>query len=211
MTQEGDETETTTEATEPSEPDVMASARAKAEANKKLKWYVVNTYSGFENRAQASLLERAKKEGLEAFFGEILVPTENIVEIMGGTKRTSKKKWFPGYMIVQMELTDDTWHLVKSTPKVTGFVGNQKNPIPLRAREVERLSQQMTEGAKVLTPRVVYQEGETVRVTEGPFASFNGVIEEVKEDKQKLKVLVTIFGRSTPVELDFGQVEKTVG
>lgn len=178
--------------------------------NPNLKWYVVNTYSGFENRAQKSLEERVRLEGFEAFFGEILVPSENVVELMGGTKRKSKKKFFPGYMLVEMELTDQTWHLVKSTPKITGFVGNAQKPMPLRKREVERLTQQLSEGTQVVKQKVVFEEGETVRVIDGPFSSFNGTIEEVKEEKQKLRVLVSIFGRSTPVELDFTQVEKGV-
>lgn len=179
--------------------------------NPKMKWYVVNTYSGFEMRAQKSLQERVKLEGLDEFFGEILVPAQNVVELMGGTKRTSKRKFFPGYMLVEMELTDHTWHLVKSTPKITGFVGNQQKPMPLRKKEVERLTQQVSQGEVAVKPKIVYEEGETVRVIDGPFASFNGTIEEVKEEKQKLRVLVSIFGRSTPVELDFTQVEKTAG
>lgn len=181
-----------------------------AKKNPKLKWYVVHTYSGFEQKAMKSLQERAKLEGMEEFLGEILVPSEEVVELMGGTKRRSKKKFFPGYMFVQMELNDHTWHLVKDTPKVTGFVGDARNPMPLKEAEVRRLTQQVAEGATPSAPRITYVEGETVRVVDGPFASFNGTIEEVKEDKRKLKVLVSIFGRSTPVELDFGQVEKTV-
>lgn len=176
--------------------------------NPNMKWYVVHTYSGYENRAQKSLEEQAKLEGLEEFFGEVLVPAENIEELVGGKKRASKRKFFPGYMFVHMELNDRTWHLVKSTPKITGFVGDARNPVPLREREVRRLTQQVTEGAVAAKPRVTYEEGETVRVTDGPFASFNGTIEEVKDERQKLRVLVSIFGRSTPVELDFGQVEK---
>ncbi len=177
--------------------------------NPRLKWYVVHTYSGFENRAQKSLEERMRLEGLQSFFGEILVPTENVVELLGGSKRTSKRKFFPGYMIVQMELTDETWHLVKQTPKITGFVGNARNPVPIREAEVRRLTQQIDQGTMTTKPRVQFEEGETVRVIDGPFSSFNGTVEEVKEEKQKVRVLVSIFGRATPVELDFGQVEKT--
>lgn len=181
----------------------------KVHPNKKLKWYVVQTYSNFEHRAQKSLEERAKLEGLEEFFGDVLVPSENVMELVGGKKRTSKRKFFPSYMLVQMELTDLTWHLVKSTPKVIGFVGSdQRKPFPLRPREVENLTKQLQEGTKVVAPKVHYEEGETVRVSEGPFANFNGTVEEVKEERQKLRVLVSIFGRSTPVELDFSQVEK---
>ena len=177
--------------------------------NKKLKWYVVQTYSSYENRAQGSLKERIRLNGLDEFFGEVLVPAENIMELVGGNKRRSKRKFFPSYMLVQMELNDQTWHLVKSTPKVIGFVGtDQRKPMPLRTREVERLIQQVEEGTVAHEPQVQFEEGETVRVTDGPFATFNGTIEEVKEEKRKLRVLVSIFGRSTPVELDFNQVEK---
>lgn len=177
-------------------------------SNPKLKWYVVHTYSGFENRAKKSLEERAKREGLEEFFGEVLVPTENVVELVGGTKRTAKRKFFPGYMLVKMELNDQTWHLVKSTPKITGFVGNARNPVPVREEDVLRLTQQIDQGQLTAKPKMVFEEGENVRVIDGPFSTFNGVIEEVKEEKQKVRVLVSIFGRATPVELDFGQVEK---
>lgn len=177
--------------------------------NKKLKWYVVQTYSSYENRAQQSLLERVRLEGLEEFFGEVLVPSENIMQMVGGNKRRSKRKFFPSYMLVQMEMNDETWHLVKSTPKVIGFVGtDQRKPTPLRNREVEQMIQRVEEGSMTTTPVVQFEEGETVRVNDGPFATFNGTVEEVKEEKQKLRVLVTIFGRSTPVELGFGQVEK---
>jgi transcriptional antiterminator NusG len=197
---------------EPEEPSMEAiqeAARAARTANPNLKWYVVHTYSGYEHRAQKSLLERAKLEGLEEFFGQVLVPTENVVELLGGSKRKSKRKFFPGYMIVQMELNERTWHLVKSTPKITGFVGNAQNPVPLREAEVERLTTQMTAGTTAVKPKFEYEDGETIRVIDGPFSGFNGTIEEVKHEKQKLRVLVSIFGRSTPVELDFGQVEKT--
>ena len=178
-------------------------------STRKLKWYVVHTYSGFENRAKKSLEERIKREGLDEFFGEVLVPTENVVELVGGTKRTSRRKFFPGYMLVQMELNDRTWHLVKSTPKITGFVGNARNPVPVREEHVTRLTQQIDQGMVSAKPKVVFESGESVRVIDGPFSSFNGTVEEVKEEKQKVRVLVSIFGRATPVELDFGQVEKT--
>ena len=179
--------------------------------NKKLKWYVVHTYSGFEQKAKKSLEERAKLEGLEAHFGQTLVPTEDVVEMVGGSKRKSKRKFFPGYMLVQMELNDRTWHLVKNTPKVTGFVGNQQHPTPIKEHEVVRLTQQLETGALTTRTTIEYEAGEKVRVIDGPFSSFNAVIEEVKADKQKLRVLVSIFGRATPVELDFMQVEKTAG
>ncbi len=182
----------------------------KVHPNKNLKWYVVQTYSNFEYRAQASLLERAKLEGLEEFIGEVLVPHENVMQnAAGGKQRQAKRKFFPSYMIVQMELTDVSWHLVKSTPKVIGFVGtNQRKPFPLKQREVDRLTKQLEEGTKIVTPQVSYEENETVRVVDGPFANFNGTVEEVKAERKKLRVLVSIFGRNTPVELDFAQVEK---
>ncbi len=191
------------------EEAALAAARARAAANPKMKWYVVHTYSGFENKAKKSLEERMRLEGLEEFFGEVLVPQETVAELIGGRTRRTNRKHFPGYMIVQMELNKESWHLVKSTPKITGFVGNAQNPMPIRAREVERL-RKLSEGTVTVKPKVQYYEGETVRVIEGPFASFNGTVEEVKDEKQKLRVLVSIFGRSTPVELDFHQVEKTV-
>ena len=185
-----------------------AAAEAAKNVNPRLKWYVVHTYSGFENRAKKSLGERAKLEGLEEFFGDTLVPTESVTEVLGGSKRTTKRKFFPGYMIVQMELNDRTWHLVKSTPKVTGFVGDARNPRPIRDEEVKRLTQQMEVSAVSTKPKIIFEEGETIRVIDGPFASFNGVVEEVKEEKRKVRVLVSIFGRATPLELDFAQVEK---
>ncbi|MFO0723142.1 MAG: transcription termination/antitermination protein NusG [Myxococcota bacterium] len=186
--------------------DAVASA-----ASKKLKWYVVHTYSGFEQKAKKSLEERAKLEGLEAHFGQTLVPTEEVVEMVGGSKRKSKRKFFPGYMLVQMELNDRTWHLVKNTPKVTGFVGNQQHPTPIKEAEVLRLTQQIETGTLSARTTIEFEAGEKVRVIDGPFSSFNAVIEEVKADKQKLRVLVSIFGRATPVELDYMQVEKTAG
>lgn len=176
--------------------------------NPKFKWYVVHTYSGFENRAKKSLEERIKQNNLEPVFGEVLIPMETVEEMRGGTKRTQKRKFFPGYMLVQMELNDQTWHLVKSTPKVTGFVGNATNPPAVTDAEVRRLTSQLTEGVSKPVLKVEYEVGEQVRVIDGPFANFNGTVEEVKPEKQKVRVLVSIFGRSTPVELDFGQVEK---
>jgi len=194
-----------TEASEEAEEEIEEPKRH----NPNWKWYVVHTYSGFEQRAQKGLEERIKLEGLEEHFGEILVPVEKVVDTVRGNKRASTRKFFPGYMLVQMELIDRAWHVVKATPKITGFVGNARNPIPVREEEVLRLTQQIDEGTISAKPKVAFEEGEQVRVTDGPFASFNGVVEDVKPEKQKLKVLVSIFGRATPVELDFGQVEKT--
>jgi transcriptional antiterminator NusG len=186
----------------------VAEEAAPVEVNPDMKWYVVHTYSGYENRAQLGLMERVKREGLEHMFGEILVPTESVVEMKGGSKRTTSRKFFPGYIIVQMEMTDETWHLVKDTDKITGFVGGtRRRPSPVPEREVLRITQQMEEGTTKPKPKQDFQEGETVRVTDGPFMNFTGTVEEVRPDKQKLRVLVSIFGRATPVELDFMQVE----
>lgn len=186
-----------------------AAAEHAEPTNPNLKWYVVHTYSGYENRAKKSLEERIRQYNLEGKFGEILIPTENVVELgKGGQKKTTKRKFFPGYMLVQMELEDNTWHLVKSTPKITGFVGSATTPPSVPEAEVKRLTQQIDEGTLKPKPRVQFEEGENVRVIDGPFANFNGVIESVNPDKAKVRVMVSIFGRSTPVELEFIQVEK---
>jgi transcriptional antiterminator NusG len=172
------------------------------------KWYVVHTYSGYENRAKQLLQERIRTAGADDKFGEILIPKESVVEVKGGTKRTSSRKFFPGYMIVQMELDDETWHIVKGTQKITGFVGGTTNPPPIPEAEVARITQQMEEGAERPKATQTFEEGAQVRVTEGPFVNFSGVVEEVRPEKQKLRVLVSIFGRATPVEVDFMQVER---
>ena len=171
-------------------------------------WYVVHTYSGYEQKAKAALEERVKSLGMEEFFGEILVPTESVVEMVRGVKRTTTRKFFPGYVLVQMELNNRTWHVVKNTPKITGFVGHSKNPMPIPEVEVTRITNQMSEGAAKPKPKIDFEKGESVRVVDGPFSNFNGVVEEVRPEKGKIRVLVSIFGRSTPVELDYGQVEK---
>jgi len=172
-----------------------------------MKWYVVHTYSGFENRAKKSLEERIKQYALEGKFGEILVPTEVVEEIKNGVRRSSSRKCFPGYMLVEMEMSDDTAHLVRGTPKVTGFVGTSKKPPALTTREVERLKG-ISHGTPAPRIKVEFNEGDQVRVNEGPFANFSGTVEEVKPDKQRVRVLVSIFGRATPVELDYAQVER---
>ena len=171
-------------------------------------WYVIHTYSGFEHKAKAALEERIRTLGMEEHFGDILVPAEKVVELVKGRKKTSSRKFFPGYMLVNMDLNDETWHLVKSTPKVTGFVGDATHPSPISEAEVREITHQMAEGAARPKPKVLFETGESVKVVEGPFADFNGVVEEVKADKGKLRVLISIFGRATPVELDFVQVEK---
>lgn len=172
-------------------------------------WYVVHTFAGFEHKAKAALEERIKALGREDFFGAILVPAEKVVELVKGKKKTSSRKFFPGYILVEMEMNDETWHIVKSTPKVTGFVGGGTQPPWISAEEVSEITHQMEEGAVRPRPRVVFSVGENVKVIDGPFAEFNGVVEEVKPDKGKLRVLISIFGRATPVELDFVQVERS--
>ena len=174
-----------------------------------LQWYVVHAYSNFEHKVKESLIERVRRAGLQERFGEILVPTEEVVEMRDGQKRKSDRKFFPGYVLVEMLMDDESWHLVKHTSKVTGFVGGAKNrPAPISEAEVMKIVNQMQEGIEKPRPNVQWQVGELVRVKEGPFTDFNGAIEDVNYEKSKVRVSVTIFGRSTPVELDFSQVEK---
>lgn len=174
----------------------------------KMFWYVVNTYAGLESRAKINLEERIRMAGLEGKFGNILVPEEQVVELVRGTKKTSSRKVFPGYMLVQMFLDDQTWHVVKDTPKITGFVGNSRNPSPLSQAELESLASQLEGGAKRPRAAAHFEQGDAIKVVDGPFAEFNGTVDEVRPDKGKLRVLISIFGRNTPVELDFVQVEK---
>lgn len=178
------------------------------EERSKLPWYVVHTYSGYEQRVKLSLEERIRKNDLTSSFGNILVPQETVVELVRGVKKTSNRKFFPGYIIVQMDLNEETWHLVSDTPRVTGFVGDSQKPLPISEEELKNLVAQIEGGAEKPRPRVQFYEGDTVKVIDGPFSDFNGVIDEVKPDKGKLRVLISIFGRNTPVELDFVQVEK---
>jgi len=173
-----------------------------------LRWYVVHAYSGFEMKAKQALEERIRQYKFEDYFDEVHVPQETVVELVRGQKKTSNRKFFPGYMLVQMVLNQDTWHLVKETPKITGFVGDATDPEPLSEEEVARITSQIEEGAASPRARMSFEQGETVKVIDGPFAEFNGTIEEVKPDKGKVRVLISIFGRATPVELDFIQVEK---
>lgn len=174
-----------------------------------MRWYVVHAYSGFEKSVQRALVERIARSSLQEQFGQILVPVEEVVEMKGGQKSISERKFFPGYLLVQMEMTDESWHLVKSTPKVTGFVGGHGNkPTPITDKEVDNILHQVQEGVEKPRPKVLFEVGESVRVKDGPFTDFNGNVEEVNYDKNKLRVSVLIFGRATPVELDFGQVEK---
>ena len=173
------------------------------------RWYVVHAYSGFEGHVKRSLQERVERAGMQDLFGEILVPTEEVVEMRAGSQRRSERKFFPGYVLVNMEMTDDTWHLVKDVPKVMGFIGGTGDrPAPISDKEAEAILQRMQEGVDKPKPKVLFEPGEVVRVTDGPFNDFNGVVEEVDYEKSRLKVSVLIFGRSTPVDLEFGQVEK---
>ena len=172
-------------------------------------WYVVHAYSGFEKSVMRALKERVERAGMQDRFGEILVPVEEVVEMKGGQKRTTERKFFPGYVLVQMEMDDDTWHLVKSTAKVTGFVGGTANkPAPISEKEVQAILHQMQEGVEKPKHKITFEIGEMVRVIDGPFNEFNGAVEDVNYEKNKLRVSVTTFGRATPVELDFSQIEK---
>lgn len=173
------------------------------------RWYVVHAYSGFEKKVAAALKERVELNKMEDYFGEILVPTEEVVEMRGGQKRKSERKFFPGYVLVQMELNDNTWHLVKETPRVMGFIGGKADqPAPITEKEAQAILQRVDDSIEKPKPKTMFEPGEMVRVTDGPFNDFNGVVEEVNYDKSRLRVAVLIFGRSTPVELEFGQVEK---
>ncbi|MCE5393454.1 MAG: transcription termination/antitermination protein NusG [Acidithiobacillus sp.] len=174
-----------------------------------MRWYVVHAFSGYEKRVQGEIRERARREGLADQFGEILVPVEEVMEMRNGQRTTSQRMFYPGYVLVQMEMNDQTWHLVKSTPRVTGFVGGAVGrPHPLSEEEAKAILDRIKEGVEKPRPKFTFEAGEQVRVIEGPFKDFNGVVEEVNFEKSKLRVSVTIFGRSTPVELDFSQVEK---
>ncbi|MDG2049473.1 MAG: transcription termination/antitermination protein NusG [Myxococcota bacterium] len=172
------------------------------------KWYIVHTHSGSEARAKQGLLDRALSKGFEDKFDEILIPEESVVEMVGGNKRTSKRKFFPGYILVHMDLNDETWHIVNETPKITGFVGNATDPPPISEEEVQRMTQRMREGEDKPKALIHFEDGEAVRVTTGPFANFSGYVDEVMEDKEKLRVMVQVFGRATPVVLDYSSVEK---
>jgi len=183
---------------------------ATAPANPDLRWYVVHAYSGMEKAVERNILERISRAGMQGQFGRILVPMEEVVEIKNGQKKTTERKFFPGYVLVEMVMNDDTWHLVKHTNKVTGFVGGAKNrPAPISEAEVMKIVNQMQEGTEKPRHKVEFMVGEFVRIKDGPFTDFNGSVEDVNYDKSKVRVSVTIFGRATPVELDFSQIEKT--
>ena len=172
-------------------------------------WYVVHAYSGYENKVREALLERVERLGMKEDFGEILVPSEEVIEMKGGQERRTQRKFFPGYVLVEMTMDDDSWHLVKNCPKVMGFIGGSSDhPTPITEKEAQAILDRIQEGVEKPRPKVLFEVGEVVRVVEGPFTDFNGVVEEVNYEKSRLRVAVSIFGRSTPVELEFGQVSK---
>ena len=186
-------------------PETSAAPAAKSTK----RWYVVHAYSGMEKSVKKALIERVARSGMEQQFGEILVPTEEVVEVKNGAKSVTERRFFPGYVLVEMDMTDESWHLVKNTAKVTGFVGGKANrPTPISQKEVEKIMAQMQEGVEKPRPKTLFEVGEMVRVKDGPFTDFNGNVEEVNYEKSRLRVSVTIFGRATPVELEFAQVEK---
>ncbi|MCZ2103269.1 MAG: transcription termination/antitermination protein NusG [Burkholderiales bacterium] len=190
--------------------DGVAAAPVQADGATDLRWYIVHAYSGMEKAVERNILERIKRSGMQDKFGRILVPTEEVVEIRNGQRKTTERRLFPGYVFVQMVMDDDTWHLIKHTNKVTGFVGGAKNrPAPISEEEVQKIENQVQEGSDKPRHKIEFLTGELVRVKDGPFTDFNGTVEEVNYEKSRLRVAVTIFGRSTPVELEFAQVEKT--
>jgi len=171
-------------------------------------WYVVHTYSGFEGKVKEHILKKAESLGLQEKISEIIIPTEEVIELRDGKKRKSSRKFFPGYILIKMEITDETWHLVNGTPKVSGFLGDSKHPLPLNDEEMQEVLHQMDTGTVRATAKSTFEKGEVVRIVDGPFVNFSGVVEEVHPDQGKLRVMVSIFGRATPVELEFLQVEK---
>jgi len=174
----------------------------------KCRWYVLHAYSGYEKKVADSIMDQAKKLGIKEHIEEISVPTQNIVEVKRGVRVNTERKIFPGYILIKMDLNDDTWHIIKTTPKLSGFLGNKGKPIPISNSEAKRISQQVVDGVEKTRPAIMYDVGEQVKVIDGPFASFNGEIEQIDEEKARLRVAVSIFGRSTPVDLDYSQVEK---
>ncbi len=191
-------------------PAAEGAAATEAPANPNMKWYIIHSYSGFERKVKESLESRIRAFNLENKIGKVLIPTESVTEVRGGKKYTSERMFYPGYVLVEMDMDDHVWHVVKSTPRVTGFVGTGQQPTPLSQDEVNQIVYRVADSREKPKLKVKYEKNESVRITEGPFATFTGVVDEVNEDRETLKVMVTIFGRSTPVELEFGQVEKVV-
>ena len=194
-----------------SNTDVTTNTGAEAPispANPDLRWYIVHAYSNFEKKVADSIKEQAHQRGLEHLFEQVLVPTESVTEVRRGRKVSSERKFFPGYVLVRMDMTDDAYHLIKNTPKVTGFLGSDNKPVPIPDREADRIINQVEVGVERPKPSISFEVGEQVKVSDGPFASFNGLVEEVDEERSRIKVAVSIFGRATPVELEYGQVEK---
>ena len=173
-----------------------------------LKWYIIHTYSGFEQKVRSAILERAKARGLDQYIANVLVPTETVEEMVKGERRLSSRKFYPGYVMVQMEMNDETWHLVKDTPKVTGFIGSKEEPVAIPEEDAAKIIFQMQEGVLRPKPKIKFETGDKVQVTEGPFANFTGVVDEVKADRGRVRVMISVFGRPTPVELEFTQLEK---
>ena len=186
----------------------MSDTAAATTSTRPKRWYIVHAYSNFEKKVAESIREQAKQRNLEDHFDQVLVPTETVVEVRRGRKVNAERKFFPGYVLVKMDLTDEVYHLIKNTPKVTGFLGTDNKPMPISEAEAGRILQQVQEGVERPKPSISFEIGENVRVSDGPFASFNGVVEEVDEGRSRVKVAVSIFGRATPVDLEFGQVEK---
>jgi transcriptional antiterminator NusG len=194
----------------PVPPEGELAATPEAPSNPNMKWYIIHTYSGFERKVKESLESRVIAFGLEQRIGKVLIPTEPVTEVRGGKKYTTERMFYPGYVLVEMDMDDHVWHVVKSTPRVTGFVGTGQQPTPLSPEEVNQIVFRVAEGKEKPKLKVKYEKNESVRITEGPFASFTGIVDEVNEDRETLKIMVTIFGRSTPVELGFAQVEKVL-
>ena len=190
------------------EPEAGAQPGSTENANPNMKWYIIHTYSGFEKKVRESLESRIIAFGLQEKIGKVLIPTEPVTEVRAGKKYTVERMFYPGYVLVQMDMDDHVWHVVKSTPRVTGFVGTGQQPTPLSEEEVNQIVYRVNVGKDKPKIKVKFEKSETVRITDGPFANFNGIVDEVNEDRETLKVMVTIFGRATPVELEFGQVEK---
>src|SRR5450755_2590936 len=189
-------------------PTAEAVAGGEPARNPNMKWYIIHSYSGFERKVKESLESRIQAFGLQNKIGKVLIPTESVTEVRGGKKYTSERMFYPGYVLVEMDMDDHVWHVVKSTPRVTGFVGTGQQPTPLSEEEVNHIVYKVADSREKPKLKVKFEKGETVRIGEGPFATFTGIVDDVNEDRETLKVMVTIFGRSTPVELEFGQVEK---